>query len=371
MLHISKRIVLYACLCCSVASQAINFHIPSYLSARCIAERARSLRGSLTASLSKVAHCKTLTYIQTHPKKVGAYALVTTAALSVCICGLRAIMMNRHSSEEGARVSLAQRIRNFLGRLGGFIHRGQRQQSVSGQQLAQMREELGQLQGARRALEEHNATLAREKEELERRRTELEQQVEQQQKAFSLLSEEVRKISLMPTIESDQLRSRLAEALKLLDDYTRRLELLNAESVSLREKLTAYELRALPLEGRCTQLQFKLDRLQRRIATVDATTQTEYSEGHHRVVVSRDDAAPSEIPPALPSGIELRDGRSIAESLFAIAADGRAEVTGVLEQTRRVLEQAQQRNKVEVTRTSGFGQTVDDALVTSYNPASK
>jgi hypothetical protein len=33
-----------------------------------------------------------------------------------------------------------------------------------------------------------------------------------------------------------------------------------------------------------------------------------------------------------------------------------------------MLELAQQRNKVDVTRTSGFGQTVDAALLTSYHP---
>jgi len=360
MLYISRRIVLCVCLCCSVASQAINFHIPSYIFARCIAERTRSLRGSLTTSLSKAAHCKALTYIQTHPKKVGVYALAATAALSVCICGLRA--MNRHSSE-GTRVSLAQRIRNFVRRIGGFMHR------ESSQQAHELEQRLTQECDQIHALEERNATLAREKDGLERQKIELEQQVKQQQEAYSLLSEEVRTISSMPIIESEQLRSRLAEALKLLDDYTRRLELLNDESVSLREKLAAYELRALPLEGRCTQLQFKLDRLQRRIATANATTQTECSEGSS-LVVSAVPAVPS-VPPAPPSGIELRDGRSIAESLFAIAADGRVEVTGVLEQTHRLLELAQQRNKVGVTTTSGFGLAVGNALGTSYHPTSK
>ncbi|HML18976.1 MAG TPA: hypothetical protein PKD74_00150 [Candidatus Dependentiae bacterium] len=365
MLHITRRIALYACLCCSVASQAINFHIPSYISARCIAERARSLRGSLTASLSKAAHCKTLAYIQTHPKKVGVYALVTTAALSVCICGLRA--MNRHSSE-GARVSLAQRIRNLVGRLGSFMHREQRQQTQESALEQQLRQELEQLQGARRALEEKNTTLAREKDELERRRIELEQQVEQQQKAYSLLSEEVRKISSMPT--SEQLSSQLAEAQKILKDYGRRLERCDAESANLRDKLAAYERKAGMFEAHCTQLKLKLDRLQHRITTADATTQTEYSEGPHRVVVSRDDGAPSEMP-LPPSGIDFRDRQSVAESLSVIAGEGRAEVTGVLEQTRRVLELAQQRNKVDVTKTSSFGSAVGDALGTSYHPTSK
>lgn len=362
MLHITKRIALYACLCCSVASQAIDFHIPSYISARCIAERARSLRGSLTASLSKVAHCKALAYIQTHPKKVGAYALVTTAALSVCICGLRAMMMNRHSSE-GARVSVAQRIRNFVGRLGSFMHRGCGQQAHELE--PQLRQELGQLQDAHRALEEQNATLAREKDELGRRKIELEQQVERHQEAYSFVLKNYQDAN-EGLAQNGKL---ISELQRQLDDVSRRLACCDAESVSLREKLAAYELRAAILESGCTHLQLRLDRLQHRIATADATTQTECSEGSS-LVVSAVPAVPS-VPPAPPSGIELRDGQSVAESLFAIAMQGRAEVTGVLEQTRRVLELARQRNKVDVTKASNFGNVVGTALVTSYNPDSK
>lgn len=365
MLHVSKRIVFYVCLCCSVASQAINFHIPSYISARCIAERVRSLRGSLTASLSQVAHCKALAYIQTHPKKVGAYALAATAALSVCMCGLRA--MNRHSSD-GVRVSLVQRVRNFVRRVAGFMHRGQRQQTQESALEQQLRQELEQLQGDRRALEEKNTTLAREKDELERRRIELEQQVEQQQKAYSLLSEEVRKISSMPT--SEQLSSQLAEAQNFLNDRGRRLERCCAESANLRDKLAAYERREAVLNTCLTRLRLKLDRLQSRIATADATTQTECSEDPSLAGLGVS-VAPSEMPPAPPSIIDFGAGRqSITESLFAIACEGRAEVDGVLGQTRRLLEQAQQRNRVNVTTTSDF-ENVDTALVTSYHPASK
>lgn len=314
MLYISRRIVLCVCLCCSVASQAINFHIPSYIFARCIAERTRSLRGSLTTSLSKAAHCKALTYIQTHPKKVGVYALAATAALSVCICGLRA--MNRHSSE-GTRVSLAQRIRNFVRRIGGFMHR------ESSQQAHELEQRLTQECDQIHALEERNATLAREKDGLERRRIELEQQVEQQQNAYAFLLKTFQDADKGLT-ESDKLISELKSK---LDDYSRRLELS------------------------------------------DEATQTEHSDASG-LVVSAVPAAPSAMP-LPPSCIDLGERRVNAELLSEIAMQGRAEVTGVLEQTRRVLELAQQRNKVDVTTTSGFGPAVGEALGTSYHPASE
>jgi len=364
MLNISKRIVLYVCLCLSVTLQAIDFHIPSYKATRYIGERAHVLRTSLTKSLSKVAQCKALTYIQTHPKKIGVYTLATTAALSVCVCGLRAI--KRHSSE-GTRVSLMQRVRNFVGRLGSFMHRGQRQQAqetvVSAQQLAQMREELGQLQNAHRALEGQHATLAREKDNLERQNIEL-AQVQQGQSAYALLFKTIQDAS-KGVAEDSKLISELQSE---LSDCGRRVERVDAESADLRNKAAAYERSAALLEARCTQLQLKQDRLQRRIVTADVTTQTEDFNASG-LVGSGTCAAPSKMPPAPPSIIDFgADRRSVAESLFAVAGEGRAEVTDVLEQSRRLLEQAQQRNKVDVTRASGFAQVVNAALVTSYNP---
>ncbi len=366
MLHITKRIALYACLCGSFTSQAIHFHIPSYTSARDIAQRVRSFGSSLKASLPKVTQCKALTYIQTYPKKIGVYALAATAVVSVCVCGLRA--MKLHGSE-GTRVSLTQRVRNFVGRLGSFMHRGCRQQAQElAQQSAQLRQELQQSYGARHVLDEQNAMLQRQNEELERQKIELEQQVERQKHAYSALSEEVRKILLMSNIEAEQLRSQLAEARKLSEDCGRRVELFDAQSEDLHNKVAAYERREGILNGRCLQLELRLDRLQHRIVTADAATQTEYPEGSPQAVsfVSHGDSA----PPAPPGMIDFGMNRGkIAESLYAVAGEGRAEVEGVLGQTRRMLELAQQRNKVDVTRTSGFGQTVDAALLTSYHPA--
>jgi hypothetical protein len=185
MLHITKRIALYACLCGSFTSQAIHFHIPSYKSARDIAQCVRSFGSSLKASLPKVTQCKALTYIQTYPKKIGVYALAATAVVSVCVCGLRA--MKRYGSE-GTRVSLTQRVRNFVGRLGSFMHRGCRQQAQElAQQSAQLRQELQQSYDARHVLDEQNTMLQRQKEKLERQKIELEQQVEQQQHAYDFL----------------------------------------------------------------------------------------------------------------------------------------------------------------------------------------
>jgi vacuolar-type H+-ATPase subunit I/STV1 len=281
--------------------------------------------------------------------------------------------MKRHGSE-GTRVSLTQRVRNFVGRLGSFMHRGCRQQAQElAQQSAQLRQELQESYDARHVLDEQNAMLKRQKEELERQKIELEQQVERQKHAYSALSEEARQIASIPMIESEeQLRTQLAEARKLSEEFGRRVELVDAQSEYLHNKVAAYERRESILNGRCLQLELRLDRLQHRIVTADVATQTEYPEGSPQVVsvVSHDDAAPSEIPPALPSMIDcVMSRRQIAESLYAVAGEGRAEVEGVLGQTRIMLELAQQRNKVDVTRTSGFGQTVDAALLTSYHPA--
>jgi hypothetical protein len=373
MLHITKRIALCACLCGSFTAQAIHFHIPSYTSARDIAQRVRLFGSSLKASLPKMIQCKALTYIQTYPKKIGVYALAATAVVSVCVCGLRA--MKRHGSE-GTRVSLTQRVRNFVGRLGSFMHSGRGQQAqeatVSEQQVAHMRQEFQSLHVSRHALGEQNATLTRQKEELERQKNELEQRIEQYERAYSVLLAEVRNILLMSNIEAEQLRSQLAEARKLSDDDSRRVELFDAQSEDLYNRVAAYERREGILNGRCLQLELRLDRLQHRIVTADVATQTEYPEGSPQAVsfVSHGDSAPSEMPPALPSMIDcVMSRRQIAESLYAVAGEGRAEVEGVLGQTRRMLELAQQRNKVDVTRTSGFGQTVDAALLTSYHPA--
>jgi chromosome segregation ATPase len=309
-----------------------------------------------------MTQCKALTYIQNNPKKVGAYALAATAVVSVCVCGLRA--MKRHGSE-GTRVSLMQRVRNFVDCLGSFMHRRcrrQAQESAASEQ--QLRGELQQLHDACHVLDEQNTMLEKQKEELERQKIELEQQVEQQQHAYAFVLKNYQDAN-----EGLAQNGKLISELKSeLDGYDRRLACCDAKSANLRDKLAAYERREALVDAHCTQLKLKLDRLQDRIATADATTQTEYSEGTHRVVVSRDDGAPSEMP-LPPSGIDFRDRRSIAESLSVIAGEGRAEVTGVLEQTRRVLELAQQRNKVDVTRTSGFGPAVGNALGTSYKPA--